>query len=64
MPKMKTKSGAKKRFKVRKSGTIARNKQGHRHFMRHKSHKQNVRLRQSANVSKANKKAVETWIQD
>ena len=27
MPKMKTKSGAKKRFKLKKSGVIKRNKQ-------------------------------------
>lgn len=63
MPKMKSKSGAKKRFKVRKSGTIGRSQQGHRHFMRHKSHKQNVKLRKRANVSKANEKTVKEWIQ-
>ena len=33
MPKMKTNSGAKKRFKLKKSGVIKRNKQNHRHIL-------------------------------
>ena len=42
MPKMKSKSGAKKRFKVRKSGSIKRNKQGHRHILAKKSPKRKI----------------------
>ena len=33
MPKLKSKSGAKKRFRVTGSGKILRNHAGHRHFL-------------------------------
>ncbi|MFC3495328.1 50S ribosomal protein L35 [Glycomyces rhizosphaerae] len=37
MPKMKTHSGAKKRFKVTGSGKLMRRKAGKNHLMEHKS---------------------------
>jgi len=39
MPKMKTHSGAKKRFKVTGSGKLMRRKAGKNHLMEHKSSK-------------------------
>ena len=45
MPKMKTKSGAKKRFKLTGSGRVRRPKQGGNHGMQEKSRKRIRRLR-------------------
>ena len=53
MPKMKTHSGAKKRFKVTGSGKIKRFQANTSHLMRKKSKKAKLRLRGSAMVSKA-----------
>ena len=39
MPKMKTKSGAAKRFKVTKSGKVKFQRQGKRHLLENKSKK-------------------------
>ena len=39
MPKQKTNSTAKKRFKLKKSGVIKRNKMNHRHILTKKSPK-------------------------
>lgn len=39
MPKMKTHSGAKKRFKVSGSGKLMRRKSGKNHLLEHKSSK-------------------------
>lgn len=50
MPKMKTVSGAKKRFKVTGSGRIKRAKAFHNHILEHKSSKQGRRLRQKGMV--------------
>jgi large subunit ribosomal protein L35 len=43
MPKMKTKSGAAKRFKVRGSGSIKRSQAFKRHILTKKSTKNNVK---------------------
>jgi large subunit ribosomal protein L35 len=51
MPKMKTRRGAAKRFKIRKSGTIKRNRAYGRHLLEHKSNKKKRQARGSASVS-------------
>lgn len=53
MPKMKSVSGAKKRFKVMGSGRIKRSHAYHNHILEHKSSKQGRRLRKTAMVDKA-----------
>jgi large subunit ribosomal protein L35 len=52
MPKMKTNSGAKKRFKITGSGKIKRNKAFKRHILTKKSTERKKRLGQSAIVEK------------
>ena len=58
MPKMKTHSSAKKRFKVTGSGKIKRFQANTSHLMRKKTKKAKLRLRDSALVSKADQKRV------
>ena len=53
MPKMKTHSGTKKRFKLTGSGKVKRFHAFTSHMMRRKSEKQKLRLRGSAMVSSA-----------
>jgi len=53
MPKMKTHSGAKKRFKVTGSGKIKRNAAYKRHLMRKKTKSQKRRLNQDTFVHDA-----------
>jgi large subunit ribosomal protein L35 len=48
MPKLKTKSGAKKRFKLTASGKVRYAQQGKRHFMIKRTNKQNRNLRGTA----------------
>ncbi len=50
MPKMKTKSGAKKRFKVTGSGKIMRRKANKRHILTKKTSKRKRHLGQAALV--------------
>ena len=50
MPKMKTKSGAKKRFRVRPGGTVKRGQAFKRHILTKKSTKNKRHLRGSAAV--------------
>jgi large subunit ribosomal protein L35 len=50
MPKMKTISGAKKRFKLTGSGRVKRAKAYHNHILEHKSSKRGRRLRQNGMV--------------
>lgn len=54
MPKMKTKSGAKKRFRVRPGGTVKRGQAFKRHILTKKSTKNKRQLRGSANVHETN----------
>ncbi len=54
MPKMKSKSGARKRFKLMGSGRIKRKKAYHRHLLAHKSSKQGRRLRKGCMVDESN----------
>jgi len=58
MPKMKTHSSAKKRFKVTGSGKVKRFQANTSHLMRKKSKKAKLRLSGSALVSEADQKRV------
>ena len=53
MPKMKTHSGASKRFKVTGSGKLRREKAGRRHLLERKSSTLTRRLAGTTEVSKA-----------
>jgi large subunit ribosomal protein L35 len=50
MPKMKSISGAKKRFKLTGSGRVKRARAYHNHILEHKSAKRGRRLRKGAMV--------------
>ena len=56
MPKQKTHSGAKKRFKVTGSGKLQREKAGKRHLLERKASTLTRRLTGTADVSKADEK--------
>ncbi len=58
MPKMKTKRGAAKRFKLTGSGKIKRNKAFSSHILTKKSTKRKRGLRQPGIVDAANSKAI------
>ena len=54
MPKMKTKSGAAKRFKVRASGSVKRSQAFKRHILTKKTTKNKRQLRGTAEVHASN----------
>ena len=56
MPKMKTHSGAKKRFRVTGSGKIMRRQAGKMHLNEHKPTKRTRRLSNDVALSKADQK--------
>jgi large subunit ribosomal protein L35 len=58
MPKQKTHSGAKKRFKVTGSGKLVREKAGKRHLLERKASTLTRRLTGTTEVSKADTAAV------
>lgn len=58
MPKMKTKSGAAKRFKIRSSGGIKRSQAFKRHILTKKSTKTKRQLRGMTSVHEADVKSV------
>ncbi|OGS83485.1 MAG: 50S ribosomal protein L35 [Gallionellales bacterium GWA2_59_43] len=58
MPKMKTKSGAKKRFVVRAGGTIKRGQAFKRHILTKKTTKCKRQLRGAAGVHETNTASV------
>ena len=62
MPKMKTKSGAKKRFRVRGSGTIKRSQAYKRHILTKKSTKNKRQLRGSTGVHSTNADSVRAML--
>jgi len=62
MPKMKSKSGAKKRFKVMGSGRIKRAKAFGNHILEHKSAKRGRRLRKTAMVDASNERQVKRML--
>ena len=58
MPKMKSKRGAAKRFKVRGSGSIKRSHAYMRHILTKKSTKRKRHLRGTTNVHDSDKRAI------
>ena len=62
MPKMKTKSGAKKRFVVRPGGSIKRSQAFKRHILTSKTTKTKRQLRGTAEVHATNKASVRTMM--
>ena len=62
MPKMKTKSAAKKRFRLTGTGKIKRKHAYHSHILTKKSIKRKRNLRQQTIVEHANLKAVKEML--
>lgn len=62
MPKMKTHSSAKKRFKITGSGKIKRFQAYTSHMMRNKSKKAKLNLRGSSLVSPADEKRIKNLL--
>ena len=58
MPKSKTHSGAKKRFKVTASGKVKREKPFHSHILTSKTQKRKRSLRQSTTLNTTDSKMV------
>jgi len=58
MPKMKTKSAAKKRFRVRPGGTVKRGQAFKRHILTKKTTKNKRQLRGTTEVHATNKASV------
>lgn len=62
MPKMKTKSGAKKRFSLTASGKVRAAQRGKQHGMIKRTNKQIRNLRGKANLSKPDAKIVKKFM--
>ncbi|WP_099332102.1 50S ribosomal protein L35 [Actinomyces minihominis] len=62
MPKNKTHSGAKKRFRLTGSGKIMRERAGRRHLMEHKSSRKTRRLEDDVVVARADEKGVRSLL--
>jgi large subunit ribosomal protein L35 len=62
MPKMKTKSGAKKRFRVRGSGSIKRSQAYKRHILTKRTNKNKRQLRGSTSVHSTNLDSVKAML--
>ena len=62
MPKMKTKSGAKKRFRVRGSGSIKRSQAYKRHILTKRTPKNKRQLRGSTGVHSTNVDSVKAML--
>ena len=62
MPKMKTKSGAAKRFRVRGSGSVKRDQAGKRHILTKRATKNKRQLRGSTAVNSANRDHVKAML--
>ena len=62
MPKMRTRSGAKKRFRKTATGKIKRSQAYHSHMLTSKSRKRKRNLRKVVLVSKQDQKAVSMMI--
>jgi len=62
MPKLKTKSGAKKRFKVTGSGKVKRKKAYARHILTKKTTKQKRRLGNKVTVKKVDESNVKLML--
>ena len=64
MPKQKTHSGAKKRFKITGSGKLKKQQAGMRHNLEHKSSRRTRRLNQDQVLSKADTKVADSTTPD
>ncbi len=62
MPKLKTRRGAAKRFKITAKGKVKRRRGYLRHILINKTRKQKRRLGKSALVDKSNEKAIKRLI--
>lgn len=62
MPKIKSHSGAKKRFNVLKSGKVKRGKQNKSHILTKKSSKRKRNLRQGTYVDSSQEKTIRTLL--
>jgi len=62
MPKMKTKSSAKKRFRVRPGGTVKRGQAFKRHILTKKTTKNKRQLRGSTGVHETNTASVRAML--
>ena len=62
MPKMKTKSGANKRFKVRSGGSIKRSQAFKRHILTKKTTKSKRQLRGTTEVHAADEKLIRAML--
>jgi large subunit ribosomal protein L35 len=62
MPKMKSNSGAKKRFKLTGTGRVKRNKAYRRHILTKKTTKQKSGLRKSALVDKTQEHQIKAML--
>ena len=62
MPKNKTHSGAKKRFRTTGSGKIMRERAGTRHLMEHKSSRKTRRLANDVELARSDKKEVRSLL--
>ena len=62
MPKMKSKKGAAKRFKVRGSGSIKRASAYMRHILTKKSTKRKRQLRRASAVDQTNTRAIRAML--
>ncbi|RKW70821.1 50S ribosomal protein L35 [Galactobacter caseinivorans] len=58
MPKFKTHSGAKKRFKLTGSGKLKRQQANRRHYLEHKSSRLTRRLKGDRIVAKADQRTI------
>lgn len=63
MPKAKTRSGAKKRFRVTGSGRVKRSSAFRSHILTSKTRKRKRQLRKSPLVARADEKAVKMMLQ-
>ena len=62
MPKMKTRRGAAKRFKLTASGRIKRNKANHRHMLIRRSNKAKRNMRKTGTLSPGDAKLVKAML--
>lgn len=62
MPKMKTHSGAKKRFRVTGSGKISHQRANRRHYLEHKSSRRTRRLKPNTLLSAGKVKVVKRML--
>ena len=62
MPKMKSKSGAKKRFRATGTGKFKRGQKAKRHLLTRKSQKRKRQLRKTAYVSAVDQKGIRAML--